>query len=351
MYALQNNNSSVASAATAALPPEALVMQISAGFMLSQALYVAAKLGVADLLADEPRSIDELAKSTGTHAPSLYRFMRALAASGVFAENPDGQFELTPPAELLRTDAPASLRDFVIFIGDDLHWHTWAKALYSAQTGKTAFEHVYGMEIFPYLAKNPEPAQIFDRAMTSLSAMATPAVIEAYDFSSINKLIDVAGGHGSLLAGILKANPQVAGALFDMPPVIEGAKKLLEKEGVAARCELIAGDFFESVPVGGDAYLMKHIIHDWDDERASQILKNCHRAMKIGGKVLLVEMVVASRNEPQYAKLQDLEMLLFPGGCERTEDEYRKLFDANGFKLTRIIPTKSPLNMIEAVKK
>jgi ubiquinone/menaquinone biosynthesis C-methylase UbiE len=331
-------------------PTQAVLMQMISGFMISQALYVVTKLGIPDLLAERPRGVEELARETHTHAPSVYRFMRALAGCGVFAETDEGLFRLTPLSELLRADAPGSQRDFAIFMGEEWHWRVWGEALYSARTGHPAWERVHGSEVFPYFAENPEAAEVFDRAMTSLSRMVAAEVVEGYDFSSVRNLVDVAGGHGSLLAAVLKANAHLTGVLFDVPSVIKGAAEVLDDEGVLARCELVWGDFFESVPVGADAYLMKHIIHDWDDERALLILRNCHRAMASDGRLLLVEMVIAPGNEPHFGKIQDLEMLVAPGGRERTEAEYRKLLAEAGFKLTRIIPTKSPMSIVEAVK-
>jgi hypothetical protein len=276
--------------------------------------------------------------------------MRALASCGVFAETGERVFELTPMAELLRADIEGSVRDVAIFMGADWHWQVWGDAMYSARTGKVAWEHVHGTEVFPYFAAHAGAARVFDNAMTSFSKMVAKAVVAAYDFSSVGKLADIAGGHGSLLAAILRANTHMKGLLFDMPQVIAGAGERLEAEGVAERCELASGDFFQSVPEGADAYLMKHIIHDWDDARALAILKNCHRAMPETGKLLLVEVVIPPGNEPHFGKIQDLEMLLSPGGLERTADEFRELFAAAGFELTRIIPTASPMSVIEGVK-
>jgi len=332
-------------------PPEAVLTQMLVAPLVTQALRVVAELGVADLLATKARrSVDELAAETGTHAASLYRFMRALAGCGVFAETEGRVFELTPMAELLRADVEGSMRDLAIFMGADWHWQVWGDAPYSARTGKVAWEHVHGKEVFPYFAGNAEAARVFDNAMTSLSKMVSKAVVEAYDFSSIVKLADIAGGHGSLLSAILRANPHLKGLLFDVPQVIAGAHAHVEAEGLGQVIELASGNFFESVSGGADAYMMKHIIHDWDDARALSILKNCHRAMPEDGKLLLVEMVVPEGNEPHFAKIQDLEMMLSPGGLERTGDEYRALFAAAGFELTRIIPTASPMSVIEGVK-
>jgi hypothetical protein len=332
-------------------PPEAVLTQMLAAPLVTQALRVVAELGIADLLAKRPRSVEELAEETGAHAPSLYRFMRALASCGVFAETGGRVFELTPTAELLRADVEGSLRDLAIFMGADWHWQVWGDAVYSARTGKAAWERVHGKEVFPYFAEHEGAARVFDNAMTSLSKMVAKAVVEAYDFSSVGTLADIAGGHGSLLAAILRANPHLGGLLFDMPQVIAGAPDHLAAEGVDGRCELASGDFFESVPAGADAYLMKHIIHDWDDARALAILRNCHRAMPETGKLLLVEMVIPPGNEPHFGKIQDLEMMLSPGGLERTGEEFRALFAAAGFELTRIIPTASPMSVIEGVKK
>lgn len=331
-------------------PPEAVLTQMLAAPLVTQALRVVAELGIADLLATGARSIDELAAETGAHAPSLYRFMRALASCGVFVETEGRVFELTPIAELLRTGVEGSMRDLAIFMGADWHWQVWGDAPYSARTGKVAWEHVHGKEVFPYFAENAGAARVFDGAMTSLSKMVSKAVVEAYDFSSIRKLADIAGGHGSLLTAILRANPHLNGLLFDVPQVIAGAQSFVEAEGMGHAVELASGDFFESVPAGADAYMMKHIIHDWDDARALSILRNCHRAMPEDGKLLLVEMVVPPGNEPHFAKIQDLEMMLSPGGLERTEEEYRELFAAAGFELTRIIPTASPMSVIEGAK-
>lgn len=335
----------------APMPPQAALTQMLAAPLVTQALRVVAELGIADLLAQGARSIDELAAETGAHAPSLYRFMRALASCGVFSEtNEERVFELTPMAELLRADVEGSLRPVAIFMGADWHWQVWGDAVYSARTGRAAWEHVHGKEVFPYFAEHAGAARVFDDAMTSFSKMVAKDVVEAYDFSSIGKLADIAGGHGSLLAAILRANAHMKGLLFDVPQVIAGAQSQLEAEGVAERCELASGDFFESVPAGADAYLMKHIIHDWDDARAIAILKNCHRAMTETGKLLLVEMVIPPGNEPHFGKIQDLEMLLSPGGLERTAEEFRGLLAAAGFELTRIIPTASPMSVIEGVK-
>jgi hypothetical protein len=332
------------------LPPPLVLMQMATGYIVSQALYVAAKLQIADHLKDGPRTSEELAQAVGADARFLYRVLRALASVGVFAETEEGSFTLTPTAELLRTDVQGSMHAMVVWMNEPFHWRVFEEMLGSVKTGQLAFKQVFGMEPFPYFVQNPEVARIFDNAMTSFSLISAPAVTAAYDFSSIKKIVDVAGGHGLLISSILKANPHLQGVLFDMPTVIEGAGRLIEEAGVADRCGKVAGDFFEAVPAGGDAYIMKHIIHDWDDERALTILKNCHRAMTENGKLLLVEVVLPPGNEPSFGKIMDIEMMLLPGGTERTEAEYRALFAAAGFRLTRVVPTQSPASVIEGVR-
>jgi hypothetical protein len=235
-------------------------------------------------------------------------------------------------------------------MGEEWHWRVWGDMLYSVETGKPAWGHIHSMEVFDYFAKNPRQAEIFNNAMTDMSVGIAPAVVEAYDFSGIDTLTDIAGGHGYLLAQILKANPRMNGILFDVAPVIAGAGAFFEKEGTASRVEKVSGDFFASVPKGADAYIMKHIIHDWDDERATKILRNINAAMKENGKVLIVEVVVPEGNEPHQSKLVDLEMLVSPGGVERTANEYRELLAQAGLRLTRIIQTKSPFSIIEGVR-
>jgi O-methyltransferase domain/Dimerisation domain len=348
---IESNSAAATAVAAQPLRPEEFLTQMAFGALMSQALYVAAKLGVADLLADGPRSVTELAAATETHERALYRVLRSLASSGVFEETEPKRFALSPMAEPLRSDAPNSVRNGVIFMGEEWHWKVWGDMLYSVRTGKPAWGHVHGeAEVFDYFTKNPKQAEIFNSAMTDMSVATAPAVVEAYDFSGIGTLADIAGGHGYLLAQVLKAHPQMKGVLFDMSAVIAGAGSLLEREGVGERVQKIAGDFFASVPAGADAYIMKHIIHDWDDERATRILRNIREVMPRDGKVLIVETVVPEGNEPHYSKLLDLEMLASPGGVERTQAEYAALLAAAGLRLSRIVPTNSPFSIVEAVK-
>jgi ubiquinone/menaquinone biosynthesis C-methylase UbiE len=349
---MTNQSSTAAATATTeqAPAPQAFLTQIAFSHVVTQALYVAAKLGIADLIAAGPRPVSELAAETNTNERALYRVLRSLASVGVFKETDSKVFALTPYAEALRSDVPGSMRNNVIFMGEEWHWRVFGNMLYSVQTGKPAWSQTHGAEVFDYFEANPAHAEIFNRAMTGMSVGTAPAVVEAYDFSGTKTVADIAGGHGYMLAHVLKANPNIKGILFDIPSVIGGAGALLDKEGVGERVEQVAGDFFAAVPEGADTYMTKSIIHDWDDERAVKILKNIQKVLPAEGRVLLVEMVVPENNEPHFSKLLDLEMLCSPGGVERTESEFRELLAAAGLRLTRVIPTKSPFSVIEAVK-
>lgn len=332
------------------MPPQVAMLQMVTSSWVSRSIYAAAKLGIADLLKDGPKSCDELASVVAVKPRPLYRLLRALASVGVFAEQEQGYFTLTPLAACLVSDIPGSIRALAIMVGEE-HDKVWENILYTLQTGDSAFEHMYGMPLFQYYAQNPEPAKIFDQAMTNQSSVEIAETMAAYDFSAIHKLVDIGGGHGSLITSILKANPTMQGILFDLPSVIARAKDVVEAEGILQRCSLVGGDFLESVPSGGDAYMLKHVLHNWDDERAIAILKNCHRAMADPGKLLVVEQVIPPGNEPFWGKFVDLMMMLmFPGACERTETEYRALFEASGFHLTKIFPTRLNIRVMEGVR-
>jgi O-methyltransferase domain/Dimerisation domain len=325
------------------------MMQMLLGPWVAQSIYAAAKLGLADLLAERPHSCDELATLTHTHSRSLYRLLRGLASLGIFAETETGDFTLGLMGSYLQTDTPGSLRAMAIMLGEE-HYQAWGHILHSIGTGESAFEQLYGVSIFDYYAKHPEPAKIFDRAMTGFSSAENDLVVASYDFSDLNQIVDVGGGQGSLLYAILTANPHLTGILFDVPTAIEGAKSTIEAKRLAQRCQWVGGNFFESVPAGGDAYVLKHIVHDWDDDRAIAILQQCRDAMSEGGKVLVIEQVIPPGNKPFMGKFLDLNMLVMcPGGCERTEAEYRSLFKRAGFELTRIIPTLSDTSIVEGI--
>jgi ubiquinone/menaquinone biosynthesis C-methylase UbiE len=332
------------------IPPPIQMLQIISGFWVARCVYVVAKLGIADLINDGPRTADELAAATSTHAPSLFRVLRALAAVGVVTQDDQNRFGSTPLSQTLCANAPGSIRAFAMTELGEEHYPAWGELLYSVRTGGIAFDKAFGEPVWEFFAKNPENAQIFNDAMSGMTAQANEAVHAAYAFSGINKIIDVGGGHGGLITGILKKNPQMRGILFDAPPVIEGATTRVQESGVADRCELVAGDFFKSVPEGGDGIVMKWIIHDWNDEQSISIMKNCHRALPAGGKLILIEAVVPDTNEPHFSKFIDLNMLVITGGRERTPEEFRQLYEASGFKLSRIVPTESPFSAIEGVK-
>jgi len=320
------------------------------GSVITQMIAVAAQLKIADLLIEGPKSVERLADATDTHAPTLYRLMRALASEDIFEETDPGHFALTPVAELLQVSNPYSLRDYAILFGSDLYYHSWPNLLQSVQSGDSALEMTFGMNLFEYLQQNPTDATIFNEAMTSVSSQEAIAVSKAYDFSEAQTLVDVGGGHGILLATILRANPSLKGILFDRAAVVESASALLQNESIATRCEIAEGDFFTAVPTGGDVYILKYIIHDWDDERAQKILKNCREAMGPEGRLLVVDTVISAGNTPFLGKLKDIVMLaVTSGGIERTDVEFQNLFSSAGFKLNRIIPTQTIVSIIEGL--
>jgi len=344
-------NNSINTAAAPALPPEAQLMQLVAGCFVSQAVYVAAKLGIADLVADGPKTAKYLAEKTGTDERSLYRVLRALSSAGAFSEDGEKTFANTPMTETLRSDHPASTRDLTIWTGEEPHWRVYGDLLYSVKTGKPAWDKVLGEPVFPYLFEtNKELGEIFNRAMTSYSHQSIHGVLAAYDFSNVGTIADVAGGHGHLLAAILRKYQQARGVLFDLPPVLAGAPKMFESYGVGDRVELVEGDFFAGIPVKADVYLLKHIIHDWYEDKCEQILRNIREVMPDDGKILIVEAVIPEGNGPHMGKIIDLEMLLSPGGVERTSTEFKSLLEDSGLKLNRIIETPSPMSIVEAVK-
>ncbi|MBD3672593.1 MAG: methyltransferase [Planctomycetaceae bacterium] len=319
------------------------------GAWVSQLVYVIAKLKIADLIAEEPKTAEEVAGLTDTQPDMMSRFLRAAASVGLFAENDEHQFESTPLAETLRSDLPHSQWALAIMMGEE-HYRCWGELLYSLETGKKSFDKLYGQPVFEYLGEHPEAAKIFDAAMTSVHGRESLPMAKAYDFSQFGSLVDIGGGNGSLLATILGEHGSVNGAIYDLPNVIKRTRESLASSPVADRIELISGSFFESAPEGYDCYLMRHIIHDWTDEECGIILQNCHAAMPDGAKLLVAESVIPPGNEPFFGKLLDLTMMLIPGGKERTEEEYRKLFAENGFTLTQVVPTETEVSFVEAVK-
>ena len=330
--------------------PVERLMQAATGYMASAALHAAAKLNIADLLANGPRSVSDLAEAAGVNEDALYRILRALASLGIFAEAGPRRFALSPAAEALRTGTPESIRDLVVWIGNPFHFEVWAQTPYSVRTGRPAVELVCGKPCFEAMAGRPEVAREFHDGMTCFSAMLAPALLDAYDFTGVKTLMDVAGGHGYILSEVLARYPNMQGVLFDMPGVVEGAESRMRSLNLSNRCQLVAGDFFERIPAGADAYYMQHIIHDWDDARALRILRNCAQALegRRNGKLLVMDSVIPENSQPHLGKFIDLEMLLMPGGRERTEPEFRQLFAKAGFEIARITPTRAPQSVIEA---
>ena len=332
-------------------PPPVQLGQMITGAWISQAIYAAAKFGIADLLSDGAKSVDELASASGTKPDLLYRLLRALASVGIFTEEDGSRFSLTPLAEFLRSDVEGSQRATALMLGDEHFFLPWSKIADAIQTGDNAFEQTFGKPGFERIAELPELARIVDDAMMSMNSHETAAMLDSYDFSGINVIADIGGGNGAQITAILQKHPNMQGILFDLPHVVERAQPNIEAAGLSGRCQLVGGDFFQSVPDQADAYLMRHIIHDWNDERSMAILKNCHAVMAKGDKLLLVESVIPPGNDPFMAKFLDLAMMLFPGGKERTEDEYRELFDRAGFELARIVPTCTEVSVIEGIRR
>lgn len=320
---------------------------------MTQLIYVAATLGVADLLSDGPKKSRGLAESLRVDPEALYRVLRALASIGIFEETDPGSFALTAQAQLLRSDVPGSLRASAMLYGEPWWWMACGDLLQSVRTGRPAFDRVHGRSLFAFLDQTADAATIFNDHQTNMTRQDAAAVVSAYGFRECRRVVDVGGGYGTLTAAILKACPWTTAILFDQPAVIEGAKRRMHAEGVTDRCTCIAGDFFESVPEGGDAYLLKDIVHDWEDDRATAILRNCRRTMAqataVTTRLLVVEKVIPSGNAPFPGKLTDITMLLVTGGRERTAREYEALLNNAGFAVTRIVPTASPASVIEAV--
>jgi hypothetical protein len=329
--------------------PGAQLLHLITGYWVSAAIGVAAELGLADLLADGPRASTDLATMTGSHPVALSRLLRTLASVGFFTEGAPGCFALTEMGALLRQEHPASLYGFTRYACGDREWRLFGALRHSVATGQPAQHHVFGSSSPAYWAQHPEERAIFDAAMRSTTAQVMEAVVRTYDFSPFHTVVDVGGGHGALLTAILSATPGLRGILFDLPEVAEGAKPHLAAAGVLDRCEVVGGDMFTAVPGGGDAYVFSRVIHDWDDERAAAALASCRRAMRPTGTLLLVEEVIPPGDAPAYGKLSDLNMLVGPGGQERTETEYHALYTAAGFELTKVIPTPSRMSIIVGV--
>ncbi len=330
-------------------PPHVQLIQMVTANWVSRILFVAAKLELADRIADGAKSAAEIAPETGMHAPSLHRIMRSLAGLGVLTERDGQKFALTPLGEALRKDAPGSAHATVLTLGGQLFWRAWEEVLYSVETGKTAFEKVHGMPAFDYLARHPDEASLFSQTMVGIHGQEPPAVAAAYDFSAFRTIVDVGGATGNMLSAILERHAAPRGILFDLPHVVCDAPAFLKPRGVADRVTIEAGSFFEGVPKGADAYVLSHVIHDWSEEQCLTILGHCRRAIAPGGRLLIVEMVLPPGDAPHPGKLLDITMLVMPGGQERTTEEYRALLAKSGFRLERVVPTDSAVSVVEAV--
>ena len=318
------------------------------GYQVSQAVHVVATLGLCDLLADGPRTVAELAEATGADARSLTRLMRGLTAVGLYVSDGDQTFANTELGDAFRADAPRSVAALARLVGRPFHWQTYGSLEHSIRTGENAFSAVHGESVWDYLAKRPDEQKVFDEAMTALSQAVADDVVDAYDFGRFGTVVDVGGGRGMLLAAVLGRYPSVDGVLFDRPGVVAGAQGLLSAAGVSQRCRVVGGSFFDSVPDGGDAYLLKSVIHDWPDEESVEILRTCRRSMPAHGRLLLVEQLLDESPDPARTALSDLTMLVVAGGQERTTDEYRSLLAAAGFDLTGTVPTGNAVFIIEA---
>lgn len=318
------------------------------GFRVTQTIYAAVELGIPDLLADGERDADELASASGADAASLYRLLRALASLGVLHEADGRRFSLTELGQPLRGDVPGSLSAWVRLQGRDYLWRSWGNLANAIRAGETSFPMLHGTDIWTWRADHLEESALFDDAMRSMTGGANAAILAAYDFGRFGTVVDVAGGTGTLIAAVLGAHPSLRGILFDQPHVVEGAESVLQGAGVLDRCEIVAGSFFESVPPGGDAYLLKWIVHDWEDEESVAILRTCREAMGPEAVVLLIERDLGPPNENPVAKLADLNMLVMPGGRERTLDEYSSLFEQAGLRLAAAHPTTAGFLVIEA---
>jgi SAM-dependent methyltransferase len=328
-------------------PTPPILFQMASGFWLAQAVYVAAKLGIADLLANGPMSCRQLAQATGAHSGSLMRLMQALSGVGIFSPLADDHFALASLGQGLRSGVPGSIKNMALTLGE-IHYQACGSLLYSIQTGDPAFSKVFGASLFDYLTEHGQDAASFNGGMAELSAMLAYAVLTAYDFSRTGSITDVGGGEGELLNKILAFYPALRGTVFDLPSTIERAQA---RTVAGRRCVYATGNFFDSVPESADVYLLSGIVHDWDDDCALRILRNCCRAMAQGGKLLLLEMVVPLANPSDFSHLLDLNVMVMNGGRERTSAEFRVLLDAAGYKMNRIIPTLAPQSLIEATPK
>jgi O-methyltransferase domain/Dimerisation domain len=322
------------------------LFQMASSYWISQAIYVAAKLGIADLLKDRPLKCSEIAAIVGTDLRSLFRLMRALSSLGIFTQTSNGYFSLLPLGENLRADVSGSLKAIIITLGE-IHYQACGALLHSVQTGCPAFDHIFGAGLFEHLNQNTDAANSFDEGMASLAGMLAYAVVLAYDLGGVSSIVDVGGGNGRFLETILQTYPEIQGTVFDCASTIERTRRIAGE--TTRRCSYVAGDFFASVPHGGDLYFLCGVVHDWDDERAVTILRNCREVIPATGRLLLLETVVPENDSMHFSKILDLNMLAMSSGRERTRTEFFILLTAAGFRMSRIISTMAPQSLVDAV--
>lgn len=332
-----------------AIPPHLQLIQMGVAIWQARAVYAAAELGLADLLAEGPRSAEDLAVATNTHAPSLYRLLRALAACGLFTEVAPRRFAATDLGEALRTGAPGAARATLLTIAGPWQWKAWEQVLHALRTGESGLIAAFGTGLFDFLAQHPEHSERFNEAMVGMHGGLGPAVAQAYDFSKFSTLVDVGGGKGALLANLLRANASLGGVLFDLPETGPAAREYVAAAGLSGRCAVVEGDFFQAVPAGHDAYVLAHVLHDWSDEQAIAILRNCRAAAAPATRLLILEAVLPEGDAPHHGKLMDLLMMTVTGGMERTEAQFAGLLRASGFRLVRTCPTATHQSIVEAV--
>jgi SAM-dependent methyltransferase len=341
--------SAKSSAPSAQQPAHIALIQMAAAIWGARAIYGAASLGLADLLAAGPRATSDLAHATGTHPPSLYRLLRALGSLGVLTEVEPRTFALTALGKALKTGAPGAARATVLTIAGHWQWKAWDEFLFSLQTGSPALGRVYGTGLFDYLATHQQDSANFNEAMVGIHGAVVPAVVDAYDFARFRTVVDIGGGTGTLLTAILRANEEVNGILFELPDTALLACDAVKVAGLSSRCSVIEGDFYKAVPSGHDAYVLSHVLHDWTDEQALPILRNCRQAMSAEGRLLVVEAVLPPGDQPHHGKLMDLLMLTVTGGVERTAEEFSALLAAAGFRMTRVFETSTHQSIVEAL--
>ena len=328
----------------------ARLRQLIMGFRVTQLIYVAAKLELSEFLASGPLTAQELASMVGVDADALYRLLRALASLGIFVETTDAHFEVTPAARLLQRNTPGSLRSTAMLYGDEMLWRAYGRMSYAIETGRSAFEHIYGQPLYDYLGEHPSSATLFHDAMTGFSEIESTAIIAVCDVSQIRTVVDVGGGQGALMAALLRAHPHLQAVIFDRSGPTADTQKNFAIADIAGRARFIQGDFFEHIPEGGDLYLLKSILHNWDDSAAAAILRKCRDAMSKDARLLVAERVIPLGNLPSESKLFDIGMLVNVGGRERTEAEYASLFRKVDMKLTKVTPTTSHLSLVEAAR-